>query len=151
MYEDLTRFLAEFGEDAQYGEWAVGRESKGTADNPVQMPSMDYGKTVRDLEEAVYAFADSHPELGLNRYGEILERNGLKWDGEAMANADISSLDGQAVMALTLGAMRAERFCDGALLGFLEDGSIRRWLARLREIDEEPIYEKAPSLQPGDC
>ena len=38
-------------------------------------------------------------------------------------------------MALLLGAVRAERFCDGALLGFFEDGSIRRWLLRLREID----------------
>lgn len=40
-------------------------------------------------------------------------------------------------MALLLGAVRAERFCDGALLGFFEDGSIRRWLVRLREIDEQ--------------
>jgi hypothetical protein len=47
----------------------------------------------------------------------------------------VSDLDGQAVMALLLGAVRAERFCDGALLGFFEDGSIRRWLLRLREID----------------
>lgn len=49
-----------------------------------------------------------------------------------MSGADVSELDGQAVMALLLGAVRAERFCDGALLGFFGDGSMRRWLLRLR-------------------
>lgn len=53
-----------------------------------------------------------------------------------MSEADASKLDGQVVMALLLGAVRAERFCDGALLGFFEDGSIRRWLLRLKEVDE---------------
>lgn len=38
-------------------------------------------------------------------------------------------------MALITGAVRAERFCDGALLGFFKDGSIRKWLERLKELD----------------
>ena len=54
-----------------------------------------------------------------------------------MSGTDVSELDGQAVTALLLGAVRAERFCDGALLGFFEDGSMRRWLLRLREIDDK--------------
>lgn len=54
-----------------------------------------------------------------------------------MSGADVSELDGQAVMALLLGAVRAERICDGALLGFFGDGSMRRWLLRLREIDDK--------------
>lgn len=52
-----------------------------------------------------------------------------------MYGADVSELDGQAVMALLLGAVRAERFCDGALLDFFGGGSMRRWLLRLKEID----------------
>ena len=39
-------------------------------------------------------------------------------------------------MALIIGAIRAERFCNGALLGFFKDGSITKWLSRLKEIDE---------------
>lgn len=54
-----------------------------------------------------------------------------------MPGADVSELDGQAVMALLLRAVRAERFCDEALLGFFEDGSVKRWLLRLREIDDK--------------
>lgn len=53
-----------------------------------------------------------------------------------MEKADVSKLDSQAVMALLLGAVRAERFCDGALLSFLESGAILRWLERLRVIVE---------------
>ena len=91
---------------------------------------------VTEVEQAIYAFVDKHPEYELTRYSDILERNGLSWDGRAMSKADVSKLDGQTVMALLLGAVRAERFCDGALLGFFEDGSVKRWLLRLREIDE---------------
>jgi ADP-ribosyl-[dinitrogen reductase] hydrolase len=35
-----------------------------------------------------------------------------------------------------MGAIRAVRFCDGALLEFCKDGSIIKWLGRLKEIDE---------------
>lgn len=43
-----------------------------------------------------------------------------------MSDADVSSLDAQCVMALIMGAVLAERFCDGALLGFFKDGSIKK-------------------------
>jgi hypothetical protein len=32
-------------------------------------------------------------------------------------------------------SIRAERFCDGALLGFFEKGCVGKWLERLKEID----------------
>ena len=51
-----------------------------------------------------------------------------------MSVANVSALDGQCVMALIMGAVRAERFCDGALLEFFKDGSIKKWLERLNEI-----------------
>ena len=89
-----------------------------------------------DIEQAIYVFVDDHPDYELTRYHEILEHSGLKWDGQAMSETDVSSLDGQIVMALLLGAVRAERFCDGALLGVFEDGNAKRWLLRLKEIDK---------------
>lgn len=98
---------------------------------------MNYGTTVADVEQAIYDFVDEHPEYELTHYRNILERNGLEWGSQAMSGADVSELDGQAVMALLLEPVRAERFCDGALLGFFEDGSVKRWLLRLREIDDK--------------
>lgn len=104
-------------------------------DDPIQMPYVNYGRLVIGVEQAVYAFMNEHPEFELNRYGDILEENGLKWGAQAMSSTDATALDGQAVMALLMGAIRTDRFCEGALLGFFEDGSVRRWLARLAILD----------------
>lgn len=136
MFESLTKYLPELDRAEGYGDWGVDRESKGTMDDPIHMPYVNYGRVVTEVEQAICAFVDGHPEFELTRYSDILERNGLSWDGRVMSEADASKLDGQVVMALLLGAVRAERFCDGALLGFFEDGSIRRWLLRLKEVDE---------------
>ena len=109
--------------------------------DPIKMPYVNYGTTVADVEQAIYDFVDEHPEYELTHYRDMLERNGLEWDSQAMSGADVSELDGRAVMALLLGAVRAERFCDGALLGFFGDGSMRRWLLRLKEIDGQDRNE----------
>lgn len=135
MFESLTEHLPAIENAEGFGNWVVDRESKGTMDDPIKMPYVNYGTTVTDVEQAIYDFVDKHPEYELTHYRDILERNGLEWGSQAMSGADVSELDGQAVMALLLGAVRVERFCDGALLGFFEDGSMRRWLLRLKEID----------------
>ena len=135
MFESLTKHLPAIENAEGFGNWVVDRESKGTMDDPIKMPYVNYRTTVADVEQAIYDFVDEHPEYELTHYRDILERNGLDWGSQAMSGADVSELDGQAVMALLLGAVRAERFCDGALLGFFGDGSMRRWLLRLKEID----------------
>lgn len=135
MFESLTKHLPAIENAEGFGNWVVDRESKGTMDDPIKMPYVNYRTTVADVEQAIYDFVDEHPEYELTHYRDILERNGLEWGSQAMSGADVSELDGQAVMALLLGAVRAERFCDGALLGFFGDGSMRRWLLRLKEID----------------
>lgn len=45
--------------------------------------------------------------------------------------------DGECVVALLLGADRAKRFSEGTLFKLLENGSILRWLIRLKEIDDK--------------
>ncbi len=135
MFESLTKHLPAIENAEGFGNWVVDRESKGTMNDPIKMPYVNYGTTVADVEQAIYDFVDEHSEYELTHYHDTLERNGLEWSSQAMSGADVSELDGQAVMALLLGAVRAERFCDGALLDFFEDGSMRRWLLRLKGID----------------
>ncbi len=134
MYERLTAFLPRI-QDIEYGHWIVDQKNDGSLEHPKQFPFVVYDQVVNELESEVYHFLDLHPDLSLTRYGEILEDAGLAWDGNRMHNADVSQLDGLTVMALIVGAIRAERFCDGALLSFFEDGSIKKWLTRLKEID----------------
>ena len=96
-----------------------------------------FDDVINKLVKEVYRFEEMHPEYRLNKYADILEKNNLKWDMNSMANADVTNMNGQGVMALLMGAVRAERFCDGALKGFHKKGCIRRWLERLQELDNE--------------
>ena len=73
--------------------------------------------------------------MELTRYGDILKDNGLEWGTESMKNADVSNLNAQYVLALIMGAVRAERFCDGALLDFFKSGCMLKWLDRLNNLE----------------
>ena len=137
MYESLTRLIP--GLIEEYGTLIVDNESKGTMDDPIRMPFVDYSPAVTELMKAVYAFKAEHPDFELTKYEEILNSNGLEWSRRSMSEADVSDADGNLVMALLMGAIRAERFSEGTLIGFCEDGSVMRWLKRLQQIDNEMI------------
>ena len=133
-FAELTKYLPLLEND-NIGSWVIDCENDGTPEHPIQMPFVNYSEMVHRFIDDVYDFSDNNKDFELTRYGEILERNGLDWGSKSMSEADVSSLDAQCVMALIMGAIRAERFCDGALLGFFKGGSIRRWLERLKELD----------------
>ena len=135
MFETLTSLLPKL-QGTEYGEWIIDRENDGSPEHPKHFPYVAYGSVVTDLEKAVYCFVDEHREMELTQYADILGAAKIKWGADSMRDADVSSLDGRTVMALLVGAIRAERFSDGALLGFCEDGSVAKWLLRLKEIDD---------------
>ena len=140
-FENLIRYLPLL-EDDNIGTWIIDRENDGTPDHPIQMPFVNYSEMVHRFIDDVYDFEEKNKDFKLTRYGDILEKNGLEWDSKSMSEADVSSLDGQCIMALIMGAVRAERFCDGALLGFFKDGSIKKWLERLKKIDTNNMSEE---------
>lgn len=84
----------------------------------------------------LYSFIDAHSEYGLNKYIDILKENNIEWGMVSMESADISQLNEKAVLALLVGAVRAERFCEGAMRSFVEKGQINKWLTKLSELDE---------------
>lgn len=135
MYKSLTDFLPML-EDDKIGDWVIDRVNDGTPEHPIQMPVVNYTRIVREVEDAIYDFEKNHPEYELKCYGNILKANGIEWEWNSMSDKDVSELDGKCVMAMLMGAVRAERFCDGALLGFFKKGCIKKWLERLKEIDE---------------
>ena len=134
IYKALTDYLPEI-QHRSYGEWVVDRESRGTAENPVQMPYVLYSRMVRRFQSDVYDFMENHPVYELNNYQKVLEANNIQWGTKSMQAADVTVLDGRCVMALLVGAVRAARFSEGALLNFFESGAIEKWLLRLKEID----------------
>ena len=135
-YEILTKYLQSLIND-DLGTWVIDKKSAGTLDDPIQMPFVNYSEVVHDFIDDVYKFIDDNEEMKLTNYGEILNENGIEWGFESMENVDVSVLNSKCVLALIVGAIRAERFCDGALLGFFKNGSMQKWLMRLKELDVE--------------
>ena len=72
----------------------------------------------------------------LYNYRGILKKNGISWNFHSMSRADVSKFDAEAILALILGAFRAERFNQGVIIEFYKNNSIYKWLKRLKEIDE---------------
>ena len=94
-------------------------------------------KELRNFIDDVYNFIDNHQDYELNNYIEILKENNIEWKIDSMQNADISTLDGKAVLALLVGAVRVERFCDGTMRSFVKEGQINKWLTKLKELDKK--------------
>ena len=94
-------------------------------------------------------------QIGFKKYSEVLNQHGIEWSTDSMSNADVTNLPSETLFALLLGTVRAERFCDGALLGFLENGCVRKWLIELRkreesEMNQESMTAKKVSADKGD-
>ena len=120
----------------KYGEAYPKRQTgDGTMANPYMMPFFSYSISVCEFEDTVIAFVDAHPEFQLNHYHDVLLLEGITWGIDSMSKADVSKMSGQTVMALIVGAIRAERFCTGALNEFFETGCIAKWLRRLEELN----------------
>jgi hypothetical protein len=135
-FEIITKYIPKLTE-AEYGNWVIDKEKKGTPNSPMQMPFVNYSDVVSEFLQDVYTCIDDNEDMQLNRYGEILQKNGLSWEIDSMKDAEVSLLDAQCIMALITGAVRAERFCDGALLEFFQNGSMTKWLKRLKELDSQ--------------
>lgn len=148
MYESLTCLLPEL-DVSKAGEWYTDKKNDGTWEHPLQFPFVIYEEAVNKLVDNIYEFEKEHPEFSLNKYGEILKEQNIEWGTRSMCAVDVSSLSGQQVMALLMGAVRAERFCDGALKEFVENGSITKWLERLKEIDNCKPFEEC--MNPPVC
>ena len=129
-YDILTKYIPII-QAGPFGQWIIDRENNGTPEHPFQMPYVDYSEIVNHFINDVYSFEKRNEEMGLTHYQDILNDNGIKWNRKLMQEADTSVLDGQCVMALIMGAIRADRFCEGALLNFFQEGGILKWLKRL--------------------
>lgn len=135
VYEPLTKYIKVFEEDG-FGEWIVNRNSRGTREDPMQMPFVSYSNVVHEFIEDIYMFMDSHKEYNLKNYEAILNENHIEWGSRSMAEADASKLDDKCIMALLMGLVRADRFSEGIILEFLKKGIVLSWLKRLEEFNQ---------------
>lgn len=135
-YHVLTKYIGKLPNLKNYGEWVRD-------ENINQIPFLNYDKIIKSFFYEIYQFVENNPEYQLYDYQLILEKNGIEWKSDSMKNADVTNLDGQCILALILGVIRAERFFEGTLLEFFEEGYISKWLKRLKELEftRKPIEE----------
>lgn len=134
-YSVLTKYINLLKND-NAGEWTCDKENDGSSERPIHVPFVSYSIAVDNLADDIYEFAKESNEIVPSKYAEILQANGIEWGYASMMKADASELDAQCILALLIASLRAERFCDGALLGFIKNGAVIRWLKRLQELDE---------------
>lgn len=134
-YSALTKYINLLKNDI-VGEWNCDKENDGSSERPMHLPFVIYSITVHRLEGDIYKFAKESDEIVPGKYADILQANGIEWGYDSMMKADASVLDAQCILALLIASLRAERFYDGALLGFIKSGAVTRWLKRLQELDE---------------
>lgn len=134
-YSALTKYINLLKND-NAGEWICDKENDGSSERPIHVPFVSYSIAVNNLADDIYKFAKESDEIVTSKYAEIIQANGIEWGYDSMMKADASELDAQCILALLIASLRAERFCDGALLGFIESGAVTRWLKRLQELDE---------------
>ena len=130
-FKPLTDFIDGLSSESP-GEWVKGKK---LPNGSIQLGYVNYSELVVSFIEKFYAFSKAHPEYNLTNYKEILEENTVKWDADDMRLINPKKLNAQCILALIMGAICADRFCEGALLGFLEDGSMVKWLEQLKKIE----------------
>lgn len=99
------------------------------------MCHIDYDEQIIRLNHTLYEFEKEHTELDLFNFPEILEKSGINFGGDSMVTMDVSSLDGRTILAMIRLVFSMERFSDGTVLEFCQNGCFLRWLQRLKDID----------------
>ncbi len=135
QFKVLTKYIGKFTDITSCGEEGVDNENDGTSEHPIHASYVYYSELVLLFIQEFYEFSYSHPEYELTNYDAILEKNGLKWEGEQICGANTEKIEAQGILALIMGAIRADHFCEGAFYAFFKDGFILKWLKRLKAID----------------
>lgn len=131
-FKSLTDYIPKL-QNIDTGKWyPENQDGDGRVERPLQMPVVVYQNDIRELEKEMYRFDNEHPRYGLKEYRSILEESGAG----NLQTFDVINAEAKVVLALILCVFRTERFCEGTIKAFLENGCILKWLERLKEIDD---------------
>ena len=134
-YQDLTRFIPLLEKTKVYGEW-VGEEipqDKLKKDEcgrvlPYVTPYVRYAPEVSEFMNVV-----SHYQAGFAR--DALKENAIEYTEQSLLSEDAATLSPELAVSFIRKVVSNERYRDGAVLEYLENGRVLAWLKRLQEID----------------
>lgn len=131
-FEALTKYVPQLSELQKYGKWHLDCENDGSPEHPIQMPYVQYDEIIAEFVEDVYRLFGQYAES--RDYPDILKKYGIEQNEASLKNAPAEKMDGEAILALMIAVIRADRFAEGTLLNFFEEGYIVKWLQRLEQI-----------------
>ena len=140
-FKVLTKYIGKLDLDNEQlcGQWIYFGEENGESNEPYELPYVNYQELVESFVREFNEFSDNHPEYQLLDYCSILNKYGVKWNRKSMRKVNIELLDDTCTLALIMAAIQAETISKMAFLNFLDDGSIIKWLKRLRNIDDSNL------------
>ena len=125
--------IDELIETLSEGKHSALLSSKKKNDIPI-MPYYSYSPAVHELIISVRKFDADHPEIDFPNNKQMAEQYGICWDNEdTILNADVSVMDGIAIMALLSTIIRKEKLHDGFIQKAINHGTIDTCLKKLKE------------------
>ncbi len=107
-------------------------QGDGSSENPYIAGYPVYAETIKEFMNKMYDFV---PNGGQN-YDEIIYK-AIGLDGnDDLSKVDVSKLDGDTILYMIFSRVRGERFSDGLFGKYVKNGTMDKWLLRLKEIDE---------------
>ena len=70
-------------------------------------------------------------------YRDVLEKYNVSYDSWGFLEMDVHEADGELVLAFIVRLYRIDHFSNGIFERRVADGTVVRWLKRLKEIDDE--------------
>lgn len=118
--EILLQYIPYFSENHKFAEWKGGEKDKNGI---ISLPYLVYSDEVTKFIKLLY------------KTSFIVQFNWSKWEeGKKIINDKnlIDQVDFLTLRMLMTLILRSERFIEGNLLGYIEDGTILRILKRLK-------------------
>ncbi len=126
--------------DIKYGEWSSGEVD---SEDTIGIPTVSYNSAVNRFLFDFELFITKNSDIKYHNYEDVLKRAKIKNNAEDFYNTDIADLSSAVILAMIIGILRKDRFCEGILLNAFENGYILRWLKRIKEIDiKEELTDK---------
>lgn len=127
-YEIITKYLDYFYPDSDGGQWIFDHQSKGTPDDPIQAPFINYKPFIYDFITEFH-----HSSLMDQDYIEHLSEKNL----QSLSIAEIKHLSENELLTLLTWIIRRERFCDGLIDVKIRNGTIQAILLALAAFDNQ--------------
>ncbi len=134
MYEQVTSYLGKL----KPAHWKYPEDQgDGSHDNPYIAGWPEYDEITSEFMHRMYDFV---PNGGQN-YDEVIYKATGNDGHDDLTRIDVSKLDGDTILYMIFSIVRGERFSDGLFGSYVANGTMDKWLARLKEIDEKTKNE----------